>query len=88
MARKSRETKKELTELAARLEEIKVLNEMAEAEEMETLKKMKDKIDNICTTNNLFCGYVLDTNRCLSLLKTAIENGGNVRIPFELYYIE
>lgn len=88
MARKSNEARENLESTLAKIEELKKIQELAEQEELETLKKMGDKIDSICTANNLFCGYVLDTNACVSLLKTAIENGGNVRIPYKLYFIE
>lgn len=88
MARKSKEAREELASTLARLEEVKKIQELAEQEEIEILEKMQGKIDSICNANNLFCGYVLDTNGCVSLLKTAIENGGNVRIPYKLYFIE
>ena len=88
MARKSKEVRQEAEQASARLEEIKAIQLLAEAEEAELLSSMKEKIQGLCETKGLFCGYIMNTNAVLALVKLAIENGGVVNIPFELYFKE
>ena len=83
---KSRTTKKELQKAALRLKEIQEMNELAEAEDQETLKKAEDHINELCEASGLICGIIITPDDLPSLVKMMIDKKGSVAVPFKIWF--
>ena len=88
MARKSTKIKKELDKLnqTAKAAEEDFNRELEN--ETKLLESTKEEISNILESNNIFCGVILNKDDIAELVKIAIEAGGTIKIPFNLYFNE
>ena len=84
--RKKTELKKEVEKAVERLKEIETLVKEAEIEETERLESVRQQIHKICEANGLYCGLVLDSESLANIVKFAIDNKENTKIPFNLYF--
>lgn len=84
--RKTKTLKSEMDKITARLSEIQKLAEEAKLEETHKIEGMKVSINEICETENVFCGIILTPEDVISIVQLAIISKENVKIPYNLYF--
>ena len=88
MSRKTKEIKAELDKTLAKAKEMEVILQAAQDEEAKKLEDLKEQIAELCKNANMFCGVVLSADYISALVKLAIMNKEQIKIPFNLYYNE
>lgn len=99
MVRKSKVVKedsdKELAKIQAeidksnqRINELVEQLRLIEEEELRAVENAEKKINEACKEANVFCGVILSPADLGNVIALAVQTGGNVKIPFKLYFNE
>jgi len=99
MARKSKIVKEDTDRERARIEadlekskrriqEIEEQLRLVEEEEMRMVENAEKKINEACKEASVFCGVILSPADLGNVIALAVQTGGNVKIPFKLYFNE
>jgi hypothetical protein len=86
MARKIKSIGKEADKLKQQLEEVQRLYDEAQAEDEALKSQVKSTIDNICNSNDMFCGVILSETDIAKIVELALVKKEAVRIPYNLYF--
>jgi len=78
----------ELEKSKLRLQEIEEQLRLVEEEELRMVENAETKIVEACKEANVFCGVVLSPEDLGNVIALAVQTGGNVKIPFKLYFNE
>jgi len=88
MSKKTKEIKAELDKTLIKAKEMEILLQATQEEETKKLEDLKEQISELCKNANMFCGVVLSADYISALVKLAIMNKEQIKIPFNLYYNE
>lgn len=99
MARKSKLAQENLEQVAKAaeqaminakqaVEEAQKAEEEAIAEENQFIENIKSDIENVCKQHNVFCGVILSSQDILAIVDLAIKSKDNIKIPFQIYFLE
>ncbi len=95
MARKTKEILSALIDASKELEEAKIKADELDKKRLEAIEEeklmvedLKERIVKAASDKGMFCGIILTPELVSELVKQAIENHGNIKIPFELYFEE
>ncbi|HSW67351.1 MAG TPA: hypothetical protein VLH16_02100 [Bacteroidales bacterium] len=86
--RKTIAINKEVEQARERLAEMERLKLEADTEEKALLDAIEAEIKDIADRNDMFCGAILGKEDIVSIVQLALNTGGQVQIPFKLYYKE
>jgi hypothetical protein len=93
--RKTKETKLEVSkaeskvqEAKKRLNEIEEMARLAEEEERSMIERVENEINELCTSNGLFCGIVLGPHDLGSIVELMSSQKENIKIVYKLYFKE
>jgi hypothetical protein len=86
MTRKSTDLKKQLKEAVEKAQAMQETVKLAEQEEEDKIKKVKERIERIMEEEGMFCGVVLAAEDLGKVVQLAIEKHDNIEIPFMVYY--
>lgn len=75
-----------LKEATDKLEEVKRLEALAKEEELARVQSIKDKINILCSEEEMFCGVILSKEDVLAIVQMAIDTKDNIKIPYTLYF--
>lgn len=85
---KSKTVKLEALKALAHLQELELLAKEAEIEEANIITQSTEQIDEICTKNSMYCGVVITPESLTEIVNQMIVKGGNVRVKYNLYFID
>lgn len=94
--RKSTVAKQKVADAETKMQEIESLKiqaleeqKKAEEEEAQRVLVIKDRIEDICKEEGLFCGAILSRKQILQIVEIAmVSKDETVKIPFALYHTD
>ena len=86
--RKSKEKATVAEQMKKQLDRVQAEFEQELEAEKRLLLETEEKIKKVAEDESLFCGIILTVDDILQIIKLAIEQKENIKIPFKLYFLE
>lgn len=85
MTKKLKNLKEKALLAAEKAEEASKLVELAEQEFKDKIESIKQDINKLAESEELFCGIILGHSDLIAILEMALKTGESVKISFNLY---
>ncbi len=84
--KKSKELIDKYTEIEANIKIALEDEKVAMQEDADKLKEVREKIEELCKAEGLFCGVILHREHLHQIIDLAIDSNDKIELPFNLYF--